>query len=560
MLDLVIRNGLIIDGSGLPGRRGDVSILDGKVVSVGGRAGEGRREIDASGKVVAPGFIDPHTHYDAQLCFDPYAFPAIEHGVTTVVPGNCSLSLAPLRASQRDVFSRMFRLIEEMPEAAFAAGVDWRWGESFGGWLDALTGNIALNVAPLVGHSVLRMYVMGDHAQQRVATPDEITAMADLLRVCLDAGAVGMSTSFVDIDETYRPVPSRWAGPAELDALAAVLGERDRVLQIVHEFFDADLTVARVEQLAELSLRHGITTTLSPLFVTDANRNGVENVMAAVANARAHGAAVWPQVQTRPIDISFTLDQRSLMLLTMPSWWKVASINGHAEKMAAVIDRRQLLVDEMNALAKRPNGGLGAGAFVVRDVVHLRNRHLVGRSIDEISRESGATYGDTVIDLALDEELGTWFIRMSVGHNNSAEVGALLADPLVHVGASDGGAHVGSFSTFGDTGFLFSEFVRGTRSLSIEAAVKKITLDPATIWGLKNRGLLAPGYAADVVVFDADRIGRGPEIASDDFPGEGIRWIRRQEGIDTVIVNGEVTWTAEAGYVAGARAGQIVTR
>ncbi len=560
MLDLVIRNGLIIDGSGLPGRRGDVSILDGKVVSAGGRAAEGRREIDASGKVVAPGFIDPHTHYDAQLCFDPYAFPAIEHGVTTVVPGNCSLSLAPLRTDQRDAFSRMFRLIEEMPEAAFAAGVDWRWGESFGGWLDALTGNIALNVAPLVGHSVLRMYVMGEDAQQRVATPGEITAMADLLRVCLDAGAVGMSTSFVDIDETYRPVPSRWAGPAELDALAAVLGERDRVLQIVHEFFDADLTVARVEQLSELSLRHSITTTLSPLFVTEANRSGVENVMTAVANARAGGAAVWPQVQTRPIDISFTLDQRSLMLLTMPSWWKVASINGHAEKLAAVIDRRKLLVDEMNALAKRPNGGLGAGAFVVRDVVHERNRHLVGRTIDDISREAGGTYGDTVVDLALDEELGTWFIRVSVGHNNSAEVGALLADPLVHVGASDGGAHVGSFSTFGDTGFLFSEFVRGTQSLSIEAAVKKITLDPATIWGLKNRGLLAPGYAADVVVFDADRIGRGPEIASDDFPGDGIRWIRRQEGIDTVIVNGEVTWTAEAGYVAGARAGQIVTR
>ncbi len=560
MLDLVIRNGLIIDGSGLPGRRGDVSIHEGKVVSVGGRAGAARHEIDASGKVVAPGFIDPHTHYDAQLCFDPYAFPAIEHGVTTVVPGNCSLSLAPLKADHRVAFSSMFRLIEEMPEAAFDSGVDWRWGESFGGWLDALTDNIALNVAPLVGHSVLRMYVMGDDAQQRVATPAEISAMADLLRVCLDAGAVGMSTSFVDIDESYRPVPSRWAGPEELDSLAAVLGERDRVLQIVHEFFDADLTVARVEQLADLSLRHGITTTLSPLFLSEANRVGVQNVMAAVAAARARGAAVWPQVQTRPIDISFTLDQRSLMLLTMPSWWKVASIRDHAEKLAAVIDRRPVLVEEMNALAKRPNGGLGAGAFVVRDVVHERNRHLVGRTIADISKDSGGTYGDTVVDLALDEELGTWFIRASVGHNNSEMVGALLADPLVHVGASDGGAHVGSFSTFGDTGFLFSEFVRGTKSLSIEAAVKKITLDPATIWGLRNRGLLSPGYAADVVVFDAERIGRGPEVASDDFPGEGIRWIRRQEGIDTVIVYAAVTWTAHDGYVAGARAGQIATR
>ena len=560
MLDLVIRDGLIVDGSGLPGRRGDVSISGGKVVAVGGRAGEALRVIDATGKVVSPGFIDPHTHYDAQLCFDPYAFPALEHGVTTVVAGNCSLSLAPLRVDQRDAFSRMFRLIEEMPEAAFDAGVDWRWGEGFGDWLDALAQDIALNVAPLVGHSVIRMYVMGADAQARTATPDEIRAMADLLRVCLDAGAVGLSTSFVDIDETYRPVPSRWAAPAELDALSAVLGERNAVLQVVPEFFDADITVARVEQLAELSVRHGITTTFSPLFHSDANHGGVGKVMEAVGRARERGAAVWPQVQTRPIDISFTLDQRSLMLLTMPMWWRVASSREHAEKVAAVVAQRQVLVDEMNSLAERPNGGLGAGGFVVRDVVNDRNRDLIGRSIDDIARERGCSHGDAIVDLALDEDLGTWFIRASIGHDNSQAVGALLADPLVHVGASDGGAHVGSFSTYGDTGYLFSEFVRGTGSLSLEAAVKKITLDPATIWNLKGRGLLAEGAAADVCVFDADRIGRGPEIASDDFPGDSIRWIRHQEGVEHVVVNGEVTWSADDGYIADARAGQIATR
>jgi N-acyl-D-aspartate/D-glutamate deacylase len=560
MLDLVIRNGLIVDGSGLPGRHGDVAIQAGRIVSVGGRAGDAHKELDATGRVVAPGFIDPHTHYDAQLCFDPYAFPAVEHGVTTVVAGNCSLSLAPLRADHRDAFSRMFRLIEEMPEAAFDSGVDWRWGEGFGEWLDALAGNISVNVASLVGHSVLRMYVMGDDAQRRIATSDEITAMADLLRTCLAAGGVGLSTSFVDIDETYRPVPSRWADAAELDALSAVLGEFHAVLQIVPEFFDADLTVARVEQLEELSIRHGITTTFSPLFHSEANHHGVVKVMEAVARARARGAAVWPQVQTRPIDISFTLDQRSLMLLTMPTWWRVASSGDHADKVAAVVDQRQALVDEMNSLAQRPGGGLGAGGFVVREVVHERNTDLVGRTIDDIAAERGCSHGDAVVDLALDEDLGTWFIRASIGHENSRAVGDLLADPLVHVGASDGGAHVGSFSTYGDTGYLFSEFVRGTGSLSLESAVKKITLDPATIWGLTGRGLLAPGQHADVVVFDAECIGRGPEIASDDFPGDGIRWIRRQEGIDAVVVNGEITWTADDGYIAGARAGEIATR
>ena len=560
MLDLVIRDGLIVDGSGLPGRRGDLSISDGKIVGVGGRAGAAQREIDATGRVVAPGFIDPHTHYDAQLCFDPYAFPAIEHGVTTVVPGNCSLSLAPLRVDQRDTFSRMFRLIEEMPEAAFDAGVDWRWGESFGGWLDALTGNLALNVAPLVGHSVLRMFVMGPEAQERPATQDEVAQMAALLVECLDAGAVGLSTSFVDIDESYRPVPSRWAAPEELDALSGVLGERGGILQIVHEFFNTDLTIARIEMLADLSIRHGITTTLSPIFHSNADRGGVARILDAIGSARARGAAVWPQVQTRPIDISFTLDQRSLMLLTMPSWWQVASIRDHADKLAAVADRRQVLVDEMDSLAKRPNGGLGAGGFVVRDVVNDHNRDLIGRSIDDIATERGCTHGEALLDLTLDEGLGTWFIRESIAHDDSDAVGSLLADPTVHVGASDGGAHVGSFSTFGDTGYLFSEFVRTTGSLTLEEAVKKITLDPATIWGIDGRGLLAPGNAADVVVFDADRIGRGPEIASDDFPGNGIRWIRRQEGVDQVIVNGEVTWSDDTGYVDGARGGVVATR
>ncbi len=332
------------------------------------------------------------------------------------------------------------------------------------------------------------------------------------------------------------------------------------MLQIVHEFYDTELTIARVEQLAELSLHHGITTTLSPLFHSDGNHGAIGRIMAAVEAARARGAAVWPQVQTRPIDISFTLDHRSLMLLTMPSWWKVASIRDHAEKVAAVSDGRQALVDEMNSLAGRPGGGLGAGGFVVREVVRDRNNDLIGRNIDDIARERNATHGDTVVDLALEEDLGTWFIRSSIGHDNSAAVGDLLAHPYVHVGASDGGAHVGSFSTFGDTGYLFSEFVRGTKSLSLEAAVKKVTLDPATIWGLPGRGLLAAGNAADVVVFDADTIGRGPEIASDDFPGGGVRWIRRQEGVDAVVVNGEITWSADGGYAAGARAGQIVTR
>ncbi|MET0459407.1 MAG: amidohydrolase family protein, partial [Ilumatobacteraceae bacterium] len=319
MLDLIIRNGTIIDGTGLPRYAGDVGVRDGRLVSVGRRLADAEVTtiVDAAGHVVAPGFVDPHTHYDAQLCFDPYAYPAIEHGITSVVTGNCSLSLAPVRAGHRERFSRMFRLIEEMPEEAFDVGVDWRWGESFGGMLDAVRSDLALNVAPLLGHSVLRMYVMGDDPR-RAATADEIATMGDVLRECLEAGAVGLSTSYVDVEDDMRPVPCRFAEHAELEALSAVLAEHGRVLQVVHEFYDPGLTVSRIELLAELSMRYGIATTLSPLFHSAAAPGATDQVMEAVERAWARGARVWPQVQTRPIDISWTLSQRSIMFLAIP--------------------------------------------------------------------------------------------------------------------------------------------------------------------------------------------------------------------------------------------------
>ena len=560
MLDLIIRNGTIVDGTGLPGYLGDVGISDGRIVSVGRPLDDARRIIDATGMVVAPGFVDPHTHVDAQLFFDPYAYPAIEHGVTTVVTGNCSLSMAPVRPEQRERFSAMFRLIEEMPEAAFNEGVDWSWGDSFAGMVEAVASDMALNIAPLVGHSVLRLYVMGDDAR-RAATPEEVTAMCDLLRACLDAGAVGLSTSYVDVEEDMRPVPCRWAEHSELEAMCAVLGEQGRMLQIVPEFYDPDLAVSRVEMLGDLSRRFGIPTTLSPLFHSAAAPRSTEVVMEAVDREWAAGGRVWPQVQTRPIDISWTLEHRSIMFLIIPGWWSVLSLPTKEAKPEALRDpaTRATLIAGLDAMSQAPGAGLDAASFIIRDVVLERNRHLVGRTVGDAAAERGCTPAEALVDLAIEEDLGTWFIRASIGHVQPDAVGALLAHPHVHIGASDAGAHVGSFATYGDTGFLFSQFVRNTGALSLEEAVKKITSDPCVIWGLPDRGLLREGYAADVVVFDAASIDRGPEVGSDDFPGGGIRWIRHSIGVDTVIVNGVETWNHTDGYITGARAGVVAT-
>ncbi|MFT3853848.1 MAG: amidohydrolase family protein [Ilumatobacteraceae bacterium] len=556
-MDLVIRNGLIVDGTGLPGYRGDVGIDGGRIVSVGRPLdnADADRVIDAGGHVVAPGFVDPHTHLDAQLLFDPLVFPTIEHGITTVVTGNCSLSMAPVREGQRDRFSRMFRLIEEMPAEAFDTGVDWRWGEGFDGLVETMASDLAVNVAPLVGHSVLRLYVMGDDAR-RAATPEELAQMCDVLRQCLAAGAVGMSTSFVDIEDDFSPVPCRFADHDELEALCAVLGERGRMLQIVHEFFDPDLTITRVEMLGDISRRHGIPTTLSPLFHSNAAPANTDQVMAAVEREVANGGRVWPQVQTRPIDISWTLDQRSIMFLVIPGWWQVLSMPSKEAKLAALADpatRAQLV-------AGLERARMNISEIVIREAATEANAGLAGRTIGEVATERGMSPAETLIDLAVEEDLGTWFIRPNIGHVDDDAVGSLLAHPNVHVGASDAGAHVGSFATYGDIAYLFSRFVRGTGALTVEAAVKKVTADPCAIWGIADRGLLREGYAADVVIFDPATIDRGPEIASDDFPGAGTRWIRRSIGIDAVVVNGTVTWTADDGYVTDARAGVIATR
>ncbi|MEO5723709.1 MAG: amidohydrolase family protein [Ilumatobacteraceae bacterium] len=563
MFDLVVRNATVYDGSGMPPYRGDVGVKGGRIVRVGRICESGDTEVDAAGLAVAPGFVDIHTHYDAQLCWDGLAQPALEHGVTTVVTGNCSLTLAPLRAAQRDRLCRMFRQIEDLPMAAFDDGINWTW-ETFDGWLDSLRGTLGLNIAPLVGHSALRMWVMGEDAFHREATTAEVAEMQGLLRGALGAGASGMSTSYIDVDDSWRPVPSRLATHDELRALCATLGEAGSgILQVVHEFYDTALTLQRIDTLAELSLEFGIPTTLSPLFEAANTPEMVPAVLARLAEHRARGARVWPQVQTRPIDINFRLRERNFMLMTLPSWFAVFNLPTTEDRLAAYLDpqtRAKLVAeaypagDEPVAVSMRAR----MGNSYVRGVADPANAGLVGMSLNELGAARGVNPVEAMIDLAVSEELDTEFKNDGLGHTDRTKVGELLADPAVLIGASDGGAHVQAFATNGDTGYLFATFVRGTGSMTTEQAVRRVTHEPALAWGLADRGLLHPGYAADLVVFDPATIDRDEEIGVSDLPGDGFRYIRRGKGVHTVIVNGQITWTAADGYTA-ARAGEVVS-
>ena len=536
MLDLIIRNGTIVDGTGLPGFVGDVGIKGGRIVALGSVHEGAAEEMDASGKVVAPGFIDPHTHFDAQLLWDGAARPAIEHGVTTIVPGNCSLSLAPLKAEHRMKLVGMFNQIEEMPIKAFEEGVEWNW-ETFDEFISRIGKDLTINVAPLVGHSCLRLWVMGDACMHRTASEEEIAEMQDLLAQCLEAGAIGMSTSFVDMDETLQPVPSRYADQVELNALCEVLSTHNRILQLVHEFFDIDLTIARIDQLAEISLKHKITTTLSPLFVASEEDN-VSRVMDRLEEQTARGARVWIQVQTRPIDLSFCFAVPSLLFIRLPSWYAIKRFGTKESIMAAFQDpdQRRALVEEAQRM-----GSLW-DSLVLRQVSTDANQQYVGRTLAEIASMRGTTSLEVMIDLSLEEELEAHFLAANMGHIDDAKVGELLANPLVHLGASDGGAHILSFSTYGDTGYLFSNFVRKTGALTLETAVKKITLDTATIWGMKDRGALRDGYIADVTIFDAEEIDRGEEYFKGDVPGDGFRYVRDARGISAVVIGGEIAY------------------
>ena len=556
---LFVKNARIVDGTGGPERRGGVAVRDGVVVEVGesataAAAGPGAREIDARGQVVAPGFIDVHTHFDPQLCWDRLATPSLEHGVTTVLIGNCSLSLAPVRPEGVRPLAAMFKQIEDIPMPTLTEGVPWSW-ESYPEYLSFISRGLGINVAGLVGHSALRAYVMGAAAQERTATESEVAEMCRVLAEAIRGGAAGLSTSYVDIDENMKPVPSRWADRAEIVALGRAMAAEGRgLIQTVPVFYNPPEQLANIREMAEISRATGLACSIAPIVHSRANSLWSDS-LAALEEENANGARVYGQSMPRTFDINLRLSESSFLLLGIPAWAEPMRLP-LAERRAAFADpaRRADLVTQFGLLRFAiPDF---ANAFVVGRVAREENRALEGRRMVEVAAERGVDVADAMLDLALSEDLETEFSFRNFLHVDPAGVTALLSHPMIHVGASDAGAHISQFCGTGDTSWLLARWVRETGAFTLERAIHRLTGELADAFGIRGRGRLVPGQAGDLVIFDPATIDRGGEDFVRDIPGNANRYVRHARGIDRVAVNGQVVW--QDGAYTDARAGRIV--
>jgi len=530
--DLVIRGGTLVDGTGAPGRPGDLGVRDGRIAALGRVEGEARRTLDARGAVVAPGFVDIHTHYDAQLFWDGRLSCSPWHGVTTVVIGNCGFGIAPTRPAHRDLVLRTLESVEGMSLEALRAGIGPEWPfTSFPEYLDAIEARgVAVNVGALVGHTPLRTFVMGEDAVAREATPDEVAAMRDLVREALEAGALGFATSKSPTHVGYagHPVPSRVAGTPEILALAEVLGDVPHgVLQCT---IGPGLSFGEFEAVARATGKPvSWTALLAGLF----GPKGHRGVLERHAKLQAEGVRVVPQVSCRPLTLEFQW-KAPFPLESQPEMRAVS---------AADLDgRRRLYADPdfRAALKARIDGGALRGRFygmVLSE--HGPDPSLCERSVEDLAAERGAHPVDLALDLALASGLESRF-RFAAANTDDEDVAELLAHPASMLGLSDAGAHASQLCDAGAPTTLLGRWVREQGVLTVEEGVRRLTGEPADIFGIRDRGRLEVGLAADVTVFDPDAVACAPVRRVFDFPGGADRLVADAHGIRFVIVNGTV--------------------
>jgi N-acyl-D-aspartate/D-glutamate deacylase len=531
---LVIRNARIVDGTGQPSFGGDVAIDGEHIAAVGSFRGRGAAEIDAGGKVLAPGFIDVHTHYDPQLCWDGTASPTPEHGVTSLVMGNCSVSLAPVRSHDKDRLIRWFGSVEDMEGELLNKTISFEW-ESFEEYLSHLRGRIAPNVGALVGHAALRIYAMGEDAQKRIATPAEVAKMAAILRQALEAGAFGLSVTFNHVDDAGCELPCRYAERTEWAALFEEVAAAGRIVEMAPNFRDGADPLQDIDLFASLALETGATCTISPILHIPSRGDEWLRMLARLQEWRDKGAPAFAQTQVRPLDVSVVLAKGTIMFSRTPLWRQIME--------EPVPSRIGMLRDPANRdqLAEEAlvNDGITRGLIVKRAWASSSQPYL-GRQIGDIADAEDRRPTDVLIDIALADDLETEFSLSNVVHADPNIVATLLHNPAVHIGSGDAGAHVTGFSGVGDTCYLFEKYVRAEKRMTLEQAVKRLTSDISRDWNIPGRGLIRTGLFADLVLFDPDTIARGPELWVEDLPGKGGRFVRHAVGIDKVIVNGTI--------------------
>jgi len=558
MADLVIRGALLCDGSGREAARGDLAVTGDRIAAVGRVAERGARELDGAGLALAPGFIDLHTHYDCQLFWDPQASPSPWHGVTTVVMGNCGFTIAPCREADRETLMQLLLFVEGMPIETLRAGIAWAW-EDFAGYLGALEGRgVGPNVAAFIGHSAVRYRVMGRGAVERAATPEECAAMAALVREGMAAGAIGWSTS---LSPTHffgdgTPAPSRLADEAELLALARALADLERgVIEIAPRTTIGPPADKAEEQrsFAGLARASGKVVSWAPLLDNPFAPGSAQQIIAEAAELQARGVQVVPQVGCRPLEVRFDFTEPAFYLEQNPFWRPIMAKSRD--------ERRRLFADaEFRAELGRQTGFVAALAqgwdrLVLRLAASEGVRRWQDRSVAEIAAAEGRAPLDVFCDLVLEDDLATQWGVVLMNHDERA-VAELIRHPAGLLALSDAGAHVDTLCDQGFTTYLLGHWVRDLGALPLEQAVRLVTAVPAERYGLHGRGRLAPGYAADLVLFDPARVAMRPTEMVYDLPRGQRRLLQRAEGIVDVLVNG--TPVVADGAPTGRRPGRVL--
>jgi len=546
MLDYLIKGGTVVDGSGAAGRVADVGVRDGRIVAIGAIDEAAAETIDATGLVVCPGFVDPHTHYDAQLFWDPYATPSNLHGVTSIVAGNCGFTLAPLDPSNADYLLEMMCKVEGMSKAALVNGVPWDWS-SFAEYLAKFEGRLGVNAAFLVGHTALRRHVMGPRSVGSEATPDDLAEMQRLLRGAIEAGGLGFSTSlaYTHSDAEGKPVPSRWSTPEEVVALSSVVKDYEgTTLELVADGCMNGFSERELDLITNMSVAGQRSVNWNVLTIDSARPDDYRGQLELSRYARERGGRV--VALTMPILVGMNMNFRNFCSFWLMPDWKETMELPLAEKIARLSDPAHRIFLE-NRAASSDAGVFGRltgwGRYVVGDTFSAANEGLKGRRVEDIARERGVRELFCMFDIAINDELRTvWWPGPTDDDRESWRMRAeAWKMPDVMIGGSDAGAHLDRMCGAPYTTVFLADCIRGQQLTTMEEAIRLITDVPARYFGLKKRGRIETGWVADIVVFDPATIGAGEVELVTDMPGDSSRLYAAATGVEKVFVNGRLT-------------------